>query len=144
MKVIIINGPNLNLVGEREPGIYGSVGPEKFLENLKKHYPDIEIIFRQSNIEGELVGFIQEFRTGCDGMIINAGAYTHTSIAIADAIKMVEVPVIEVHLSQIFSRETFRHVSYISPNCRGVISGFGWSGYEMALLSLTRKLLTDS
>ena len=137
MKIIIINGVNLNLTGSREKEIYGSRGMEDFLAYLEKAYPSVSIIYRQSNLEGELVNYLQEFGRENNGIILNPGAYTHTSIAIGDAVKSVEVPVIEVHLSRIFARESFRHQSFVSPYCSGVISGFGWAGYEMALLKLS-------
>jgi 3-dehydroquinate dehydratase-2 len=141
MKVIILNGPNINLVGSREIGVYGNKGIDEFLSYLQMAYPSVQIIHRQSNVEGELINFLQEFRSGNNGIIFNPGGYTHTSIAIGDAVKSMEVPVIEVHLSKIFARESFRHTSYVSPHCDGVISGFGWAGYEMALLSLTGALM---
>ena len=140
MKISIINGPNLNLLGEREPSVYGTHSMDEFMIHLQKKYPTIQFEYRQSNVEGELIDFLHEFRNGNDGIILNAGAYTHTSLALGDAVRSIHVPVIEVHLSQIFSRETYRHVSFISPACRGVISGFGWSGYEMAVLQLSNSL----
>ena len=139
MKIIIINGPNLNLLGVREPGVYGITTFEEYLELLKKNYPDVTIEYYQSNIEGELITTIQQTGFDYDGIILNAGAYTHTSIGIGDAIKAVTAPVIEVHISNTFSRETFRHQSYISPVAAGVIIGFGLKGYELALTALLKK-----
>ena len=135
MKVIIINGPNLNLLGKREPDVYGNESFEDYLTSLKNKYSDTEIEYYQSNIEGEIINKIQETGFNYQGIILNAGAYTHTSIGIADAIKAVTTPVIEVHISNTFSRETFRHQSYISPVASGVIIGFGLKGYELALQS---------
>src|SRR5436190_5970743 len=133
MKIIIINGPNLNLLGKREPEIYGSQSFESYLETLKTKYPNTELHYFQSNIEGELIDKIQEVGFTYDGIILNAGAYTHTSIAIGDCIKAVSTPVIEVHISNTLSRESFRHESFISPNAKGVIIGFGLKSYELAL-----------
>lgn len=134
-KLIIINGPNLNLLGKREPAIYGSLTFTEFLDQIKNKYPKVEIDYFQSNIEGELIDKIHEVGFSFDGIIINAGAYTHTSIAIGDAIKGIETPVVEVHISNTFSREEFRHQSYISPNAKGVILGFGLQSYELAIQS---------
>lgn len=135
MKLIIINGPNLNLLGKREPEIYGSQSFEDYLEILKKNFPDITLEYYQSNIEGELISKIQEKGFDYDGIILNAGAYTHTSIGIGDAIKAVTTPVIEVHISNTFSRESFRHQSYISPNVKGILIGFGLKSYNLAIQS---------
>ena len=135
MKIIIINGPNLNLLGKREPEIYGSQTFEDFFQTLQNEFKDIEIDYFQSNIEGEIINKIQETGFSYDGIILNAGAYTHTSIGIADAIKAITTPVIEVHISNTFSRETFRHQSYISPVAKGVIIGFGLDSYRLALKS---------
>lgn len=134
-KLTIINGPNLNLLGKREPNIYGSLTFNEFLEEIKKKYADVEIEHFQSNIEGELIDKLQEVGFSCDGIILNAAAYTHTSIGIGDAVKAIEVPVIEVHISNTFNREEFRHQSFISPNARGVILGFGLQSYELAIQS---------
>lgn len=139
MKIIVINGPNLNLIGVREPGIYGITSFEEYYGLLKESYPDADLEYYQSNIEGEIITKIQESGFNYDGIILNAGAYTHTSIGIADAIKAVSTPVVEVHISNTFSRETFRHQSYISPVAAGVIIGFGLKGYELALLSFLKK-----
>ena len=135
MKIIIINGPNLNLLGKREPEIYGSQTFEDFLKTLQSEFNEIEIGYFQSNIEGEIISKIQETGFSYDGIILNAGAYTHTSIGIADAIKAITTPVVEVHISNTFSRETFRHQSYISPVAKGVIIGFGLDSYRLALKS---------
>lgn len=136
MKIIIINGPNLNLLGKREPEIYGSQNFESYLSELKTKFPAVELSYFQSNIEGELISKIQDVGFSYDGIIINAAAYTHTSIGIGDAIKAISTPVIEVHISNTFSRETFRHESFISPNAHGVIIGFGLKSYELALQAL--------
>ena len=135
MKLIIINGPNLNLLGRREPGIYGNQSFEDYFNKLQIKFKDCELTYYQSNIEGEIITKIQEADDIFDGVILNAGAYTHTSIGIGDAIKAVRVPVIEVHISNTFSREEFRHQSYISPNATGVILGFGLKSYELAILN---------
>ncbi|GJQ05988.1 3-dehydroquinate dehydratase [Capnocytophaga cynodegmi] len=139
MKIAIINGPNLNLLGKREPEIYGNQAFEQFFYNLQKKYPEVELIYFQSNIEGEIINKIHEIGFDFDGIILNAGAYTHTSIAIADAIKSIQSPVIEVHISNTFARETFRHQSYISPVSSGIILGFGMKSYELALLSFLKN-----
>jgi 3-dehydroquinate dehydratase-2 len=136
MKLIIINGPNLNLLGQREPEVYGSQPFESYFTLLEQKYPNVSLEYYQSNIEGEIITKIQAAGFSHDGIILNAGAYTHTSIGIADAIKAVTAPVVEVHISNTFSRETFRHQSYISPVAKGVIIGFGLKGYELALQSL--------
>jgi 3-dehydroquinate dehydratase II len=135
MKISIINGPNLNLLGKREPEIYGNQTFEDYLEILKSKFPAIEFRYFQSNIEGELIDKIQEVGFSYDGIIINAGAYTHTSIGIGDAIKAITTPVVEVHISNTFSRESFRHQSYISGNARGVVLGFGMKSYDLAVAS---------
>lgn len=135
MKIAIINGPNLNLLGKREPEVYGSTTFEDYLEILKTTFSDIELSYYQSNIEGELIGKIQEYGFDYDGIILNAGAYTHTSIGLGDAIKAVTTPVIEVHISNTYARESFRHQSYISGNAKGVILGFGLKSYELAIRS---------
>lgn len=135
MKIIIINGPNLNLLGKREPEIYGDKGFESYLKELKLKFKEINLDYFQSNIEGEIIDKLQEVGFSYDGVILNAGAYTHTSIAIGDCIKAITTPVIEVHISNTFSRETFRHQSYISPNAKGVIIGFGLKSYELAIQS---------
>lgn len=133
LKIAIINGPNLNLTGQREPAIYGSQNFDDLLLQLKDAYPNIEFSYFQSNVEGELINELQLKGFSFDGIIINAGAYTHTSIAIADAIKAIKTPVIEVHMSNVLSRETFRHQSLIGPNCIGCIMGFGMDSYVLAV-----------
>lgn len=135
MKICIINGPNLNLLGKREPEIYGNQSFEDYLTILEKKYMDVEFNYFQSNIEGELIGKIQDVGFSYDGIILNAGAYTHTSIGLGDAIKAISTPVIEVHISNTYARESFRHQSYLSGNAKGVIVGFGMKSYELALLS---------
>ena len=136
MKIQIINGPNINLLGKREPSIYGSVTFEDYLAELRKRYADVEIDYFQSNIEGEMIDCIQQVGFYVDGIIMNAGAYTHTSIALQDAIRAVTAPVIEVHISNVHSREDFRHVSMIACACKGVICGFGLNSYRLALEAL--------
>ena len=135
MKISIINGPNLNLLGKREPEIYGSQTFEAYFNSLQEKFPKLELTYYQSNIEGELIDKIQEWGFSHDGIILNAGAYTHTSVGIGDCIKAITTPVVEVHISNTFSRESFRHQSYISGNAKGVILGFGLKSYELALLS---------
>lgn len=134
-KLIIINGPNLNLLGKREPEIYGSLTFEDYFKEMKLKWPSIQLEYYQSNIEGELIDKLHEVGFSYDGIILNAGAYTHTSIGIGDAIKGIETPVVEVHISNTFGREEFRHQSYISPNAKGVILGFGMQSYELAIKS---------
>ena len=135
MKISIINGPNLNLLGKREPEIYGNQTFEGYFNSLQEKFPQLELTYFQSNIEGELIDKIQELGFSYDGIILNAGAYTHTSVGIGDCIKAITTPVVEVHISNTFSRESFRHQSYISGNAKGVILGFGLKSYELALLS---------
>ncbi|MDA9151095.1 type II 3-dehydroquinate dehydratase [bacterium] len=132
---IIINGPNLNLLGKREPNIYGYQTFEDYFFSLKKKYPALNLSYFQSNIEGELIDKLQEVGFKVDGIILNAAAYTHTSVGIGDAVKGITVPVVEVHISNTFSREEFRHHSYISPNAKGIVLGFGLKSYELALKS---------
>ncbi len=139
MKLLIINGPNLNLLGKREPGIYGNQTFEDFFTTLQSQFSTIELSYFQSNIEGELITQIQKADDDFDGVILNAGAYTHTSIGIGDAIKAIATPVVEVHISNTFGREEFRHQSYISPNAKGVILGFGLQSYELAIHSFLSK-----
>jgi 3-dehydroquinate dehydratase-2 len=134
MKLHIINGPNLNLLGIREPEIYGTQGFDAFFEQLQTEFPDHEISYFQSNVEGELINNLQEVGFSTDGIILNAGAYTHTSIAIGDAVAAIKTPVLEVHISNVFSREEFRHVSYIAPKAIGIVSGLGLNGYRLAIL----------
>ncbi|MBA2499747.1 MAG: type II 3-dehydroquinate dehydratase [Chitinophagaceae bacterium] len=133
MKIAIINGPNLNLLGKREPGIYGNLPFEEFLEQLKKIFTDIDISYFQSNIEGELIDELQKVGFNVDGIILNPGGYTHTSVAIGDAIAAITAPVIEVHISNVQAREDFRKISLVSANCAGTISGLGMTGYRLAL-----------
>ena len=134
-KLMIINGPNLNLLGKREPDIYGNLSFEDFLGQLRTEFVTVELDYFQSNIEGELIDKLQETGFSYDGIILNAAAYTHTSIGIGDAVKAIETPVVEVHISNTFSREEFRHQSYISPNAEGVILGFGLRSYSLAIQS---------
>ena len=136
MKIAIINGPNLNLVGKREPEMYGHRSMDDFMEALKNKYADQEIDYFQSNVEGELINELQRVGFSADIILLNAGAYTHTSIALADAVKAIASPVIEIHLSNIFAREEFRKQSFLSPVCKAIISGFGLKGYELAIESL--------
>lgn len=134
-KIIIINGPNLNLLGKREPNIYGSLSFTEFFDTVKEKYPEVDLVYFQSNIEGELIDKLQEVGFSYDGIILNAAAYTHTSIGIGDAVKAIETPVVEVHISNTFGREAFRHESFVSPNAKGVVLGFGLQSYELAILS---------
>ena len=138
MKIIIINGPNLNLLGKREKNIYGDLTFEEFFQTLKEKYPQVELFHYQSNVEGELINKIQEVGFSYDGIILNAAAYTHTSVGIGDAVKAIESPVVEVHISNTFAREEFRHHSHISAGARGVILGFGLQSYELALQSFLK------
>jgi len=133
MKIQIINGPNLNLLGVREPEIYGSQTFEAYLQKLAARYPEVEISYFQSNIEGELIDKLHETGFTSDGIILNAGAYTHTSLAIHDAIKSITTPVIEVHISNVHAREAFRHQSLLAGACKGVIAGFGMDSYRLAV-----------
>ncbi|MFK2820816.1 type II 3-dehydroquinate dehydratase [Flavobacteriaceae sp. LMIT009] len=134
-KLIIINGPNLNLLGKREPTIYGNLSFTDYLEELKNKFPNVELDYYQSNVEGELINKLHEVGFDYDGIILNAAAYTHTSVGIGDAIKAIETPVIEVHISNTYAREEFRHHSYISPVAKGVVLGFGLQSYELAIQS---------
>jgi len=135
MKIIIINGPNLNLLGARETAIYGTVSFDEFLLKLRNDFPTHLIEFYQSNVEGEIINKLQEVGFSYDGIILNAGGYTHTSIAIADAVAAIKTPVVEVHISNIFAREDYRHISLIASKCKGSISGFGLDSYRLAVLS---------
>ncbi|MFS4416813.1 type II 3-dehydroquinate dehydratase [Maribacter sp. 2307ULW6-5] len=135
MKIIIINGPNLNLLGKREPEVYGHETFEEYLEQLRSKFKNVELHYFQSNIEGEIISKIQETGFDHDGIVLNAGAYTHTSVGIGDAVKAVANPVVEVHISNTHQRESFRHVSYIAPSAKGVILGFGLLGYDLAITS---------
>ena len=133
MKILIINGPNLNLLGTREPTVYGNQTFEEYLATLKAKFPSVQFDYFQSNIEGELINALHKADKNVEGIILNAGAYTHTSIAIADAIAGIAVPVVEVHISNIFAREDYRHVSYLGKHCKGSVSGFGLMSYDLAL-----------
>ena len=134
-KIVIINGPNLNLLGKREPEIYGDKTFEVYLEELKKQFPDILLDYFQSNSEGEIIDKLHQTGFSSDGIVLNAGAYTHTSLAIADAIRSIKTPVVEVHISNIFARETYRRHSFLSEACKGCIVGFGLGSYRLAVIS---------
>ncbi len=136
MKILILNGPNLNLLGVREPGIYGAQSFESYLTTLRNAFPDVEMDYFQSNIEGEMIDKMQEVGFSYDGIVLNAGAYTHTSVALHDCIRAITAPVIEVHISNVHTREEFRHHSMISAACRGVICGFGLDSYRLAVSAL--------
>jgi 3-dehydroquinate dehydratase-2 len=138
MKLLIINGPNLNLLGTREPETYGNQNFEDYFSKLQFQFRDVELSYFQSNIEGELIGKLQEADKIFDGIILNAAAYTHTSVGIGDAIKAIKTPVVEVHISNTFSREKFRHKSFISPNAKGIIIGFGLQSYDLAIASFLK------
>jgi 3-dehydroquinate dehydratase-2 len=135
MRILIINGPNLNLLGVRQPELYGYTSFEEFLQVLKSKYTQITFDYFQSNVEGELINKLHECGFTHNGIILNAGAYTHTSVALGDAVSAIQTPVVEVHISNIFAREDFRHVSFIAPYCRGSIGGFGLQSYELAVES---------
>lgn len=136
MKVLILNGPNLNLLGQREPGVYGTESFESYFEKLRTDHPGIEMEYFQSNVEGELINKLHEVGFVYDGIIFNPGGYTHTSVALGDAVAGIQTPVIEVHISNVMAREDFRHVSYIAPKAKGIISGFGLHSYRLALHAL--------
>ena len=138
LKIAIINGPNLNLLGIREKEIYGSSSFEDYFKTLQQKFKTIDLSYYQSNVEGELIDKLHEIGFTYDAIILNAGAYTHTSVAIADAVAGIKTPVIEVHISNIFAREDYRHVSYLGKHCKGSISGFGLNGYEMAIQSVLK------
>jgi 3-dehydroquinate dehydratase-2 len=135
MKLIIINGPNLNLLGTREKQVYGEISFDEYFLKLKNKFPQTELEYYQSNVEGEIINKLHEVGFSYDGIILNAGGYTHTSIAIADAVAAIKTPVIEVHISNIFAREEYRHISLIAPKCKGSISGFGLESYRLAIES---------
>jgi len=135
-KILIINGPNLNLLGKRQPELYGGSSFEDYLVTLREKYEIIDIQYFQSNHEGEIIDRIQAANSEVEGIILNAAAYSHTSIAIADAIQAIKIPVVEVHISNIYAREEYRHYSYLSAHCKGVIVGFGLAGYQLAIESL--------
>ena len=139
MKILIMNGPNLNLLGVREPGIYGDSSFEAYLPKLKERIPNVELEYYQSNIEGEMINKLQEVGFTYDGVVLNAGAYTHTSVALHDCIRSLRCPVIEVHISNVHTREKFRHHSFISAACKGVICGFGLDSYRLAISALCEK-----
>ncbi len=136
MNIQIINGPNLNLLGVREKSIYGETNFDSYLDELRKRYANITINYYQSNVEGEIINKLHEVGFSCDGIVLNAGAYTHTSVAIGDAIAGIKTPVIEVHISNVYKREEFRHKSLLAANCKGVIAGFGLDSYRLAIESL--------
>lgn len=135
MQLLILNGPNLNLLGQREPEVYGNQSFDSYFDELKLQFSTVKLDYFQSNVEGEIINKLQEVGFSYDGILLNAGAYTHTSVAISDCVKAITSPVIEVHISNTFSRETFRHQSYISPNAKGVIIGFGLKSYALAIQS---------
>ncbi|MEC7069262.1 MAG: type II 3-dehydroquinate dehydratase [Bacteroidota bacterium] len=139
MKIVIINGPNLNLLGAREPNIYGNQTFDQYFESLKSDFPQLEFDYFQSNVEGELINIIQREGFSCDGILLNAAAYTHTSVGLCDAIKAINTPVIEIHISNTFSRENFRHKSYISPVAKGIIVGFGLDSYRLGVESFLKS-----
>ena len=139
MKIQIINGPNVNLLGEREENIYGNRDFENYLDELRKRFPDVDIHYYQSNIEGELINQIHQVGFSYDGIILNAGAYTHTSIALHDAISAIQTKVVEVHISNVYAREDYRHKSVITSKCVGIIAGFGLESYALALMYLLRQ-----
>ena len=139
-KIAIINGPNLNLLGKREPGIYGSMDFETFFRDLKSSYPAVDLLYFQSNVEGELINALQDFGFSCQGIIMNPGGYTHTSVAIGDAIAAIPAPVIEVHISNVHAREDFRKISHVSAKAQGTICGLGLDGYDLAIQFLLKKL----
>lgn len=143
MKIQIINGPNLNLLGTREPGIYGQMSFEQYLPQLRARYPDLEISYYQSNVEGELINKMQEVGFSFDGIVLNAGAYTHTSVALHDCIRSLKCPVIEVHISNVHQREPFRHQSMISSACKGVVCGFGLDSYRLAIEGLKEGVSSE-
>ena len=135
MQLLILNGPNLNLLGQREPEVYGNQSFDSYFEELKLQFPLVQLDYFQSNVEGEIINKLQEVGFSYDGILLNAGAYTHTSVAISDCVKAITSPVVEVHISNTFSREAFRHQSYISPHAKGVVIGFGLKSYALAIQS---------
>ena len=139
MQIIIINGPNLNLLGTREPNTYGNTSFQTYLDLLKTVFPALDLHYYQSNIEGEIINKLHEVGFTYDGIVLNAGGYTHTSVAISDAIAAIEVPVVEVHISNVHAREDYRHHSLLAKNCKGVVTGFGLKSYEMAIDSFLSK-----
>lgn len=139
LKIQIINGPNLNLLGKREPDVYGNTDFESYFEKLKENFKGVDLFYYQSNVEGEIINKLHEIGFSYDGVILNAGAYTHTSVAIHDAIGAIKTPVVEVHISNVYAREEFRHKSLITSKCVGMITGFGLEGYAMAVNYLIKK-----
>ncbi len=139
MNILIINGPNLNLLGKRETGIYGSQSFDEFFEELKKRFASVQLSYYQSNVEGEIVNKLHEVGFSIDGIVMNAGAYTHTSVAIHDAIGAIKTPVVEVHISNVYAREEFRHKSLITSKCAGMLTGFGMEGYALAIQYFINK-----
>jgi len=139
-RILVLNGPSLNLLGQRETDVYGKLSFDDYLDELKKEFPEVEVSYFQSNIEGEIIDKLQQANLEFNAIILNAGAYTHTSIAIADSIKAIDTPVVEVHISNIMAREDYRHVSYIAPNCVGSIIGFGLDSYRLAVLHFLARL----
>ena len=139
-KILVLNGPNLNLLGHREPAIYGNHRFESYFEELKERFFKVELFYHQSNVEGEIINKLHEVGFTYDGIVLNAAAYTHTSVAIADAVKAIETPVVEIHISNVHSREPFRHKSYIAPNVAGIITGFGLQSYDLAIMSFLQPL----
>ena len=137
-KIIIINGPNLNLLGKREPKTYGNKSFDSYMKELEVVFPDLELTCFQSNVEGEIINKIQENGFSSDGIVLNAGGYTHTSVAIADAVASIETPVVEVHISNVYAREEYRNQSLMAKNCKGVIAGFGLDSYKMAIRSFLK------
>lgn len=139
MKIAIINGPNLNLLGKREPEIYGNKDFDQYFKDLQVRFPEIDLTYYQSNVEGDLINKIQEYGFEYEGIILNPGGYTHTSVAIGDAVAAITAPVIEVHVSNVAAREEFRKISHVSARCKGTICGLGLKGYELAILSLVNR-----
>ncbi len=135
MKFLIINGPNLNLLGKREPEIYGNESFEDYLSHLRNQHASHEIVYFQSNVEGEIINKLHEFGFDSDGIILNSAGYTHTSVSISDAVLAIKTPVVEVHISNIYAREEYRHISLIGKNCKGIVTGFGLDSYRLALMS---------
>ena len=135
MKIAIINGPNLNLLGTREPSVYGSETFEQYYEILQKDFPQVEFSYFQSNVEGELINHLQAVGFSVDGILLNAAAYTHTSVGLGDAVKAIDAPVVEIHISNTFARESFRHQSYLSPVVKGIVVGFGLDSYRLGVMS---------
>lgn len=139
MNIIIINGPNLNLLGNREPEIYGKSSFEDYLDEIKKEFTNVKFYYYQTNVEGEIINLLQKNDENSDGILLNAAAYTHTSIGIADAVKAIKTPVIEIHISNVMAREDYRQISYIAPNCIGTISGFGLDSYRLGILAFLKE-----